>query len=104
VLVGASLECLKQVGGFLYGKRAKERALGGLFYMPQIVPFFNDLKKKSPKSILKSPKQLWCSSIFTTSKNVKFEMHKPKTTTTTTTTTTEPKLFAKCKIVFFGVG
>jgi hypothetical protein len=85
------------------GEGQKERALGGLIYMPQkIVPFFNNLKKKTQNVaiILKSRKQLWCSSIFTTSKNVKFKMHKPKTTTTTT----EPKLFAKCKIVFFGVG
>jgi hypothetical protein len=48
------------------GKGQKERALGGLIYMPQIVPFFNDLKKKDPKCshIQKSPKQLWWSSIF----------------------------------------
>jgi hypothetical protein len=79
------------------GKGQKERALSGLIYMPQIVPILT-IWKKDPKCghILKFPKQLWYSSIFTTSKNVKFEMHKPKTTTTT-----EPKLFAKCKIVCF---
>jgi hypothetical protein len=31
------------------GKGQKERAFSGLIYMPQIVPFFKDLKIKRPK-------------------------------------------------------